>query len=292
MSVVQCTLSLIMSTSHTLNLSRWYIFVHKPSVVVRPNPILFQLPPNTTANTPALPYRSIFAVLTSDTVLIYDTHHNQPLALAKGLHYAALTDAAWSTDGKTLFVTSSDGYLSILSFGDGELGEVYEAPVVNVVEKVFVPNAGEKVDSATPADVIEQPESNASVVNTLVARKKEKKTTEDMTAEASAVTTGNEESEKKSVTFDDPLDDRSNQPESSHQPVINTLVARKKKKVDVPPAAQAQQTQNIGEEGSGDSTVEKKREADEMVVEELSVNSLVARKKKKVDGSSTPAVTM
>lgn len=255
---------------------------------------MFQLPPNTKANSPALPYRSIFAVLTSDTVLIYDTHHNQPLALAKGLHYAALTDAAWSTDGKTLFVTSSDGYLSILSFGNGELGEVYEAPVVNVVEKVAVvpSNAGEKVDSATPADVIEQPESNAAVVNTLVARKKEKKTTENVTAEASAVTTGNEESEKKSVTFDDPLDDRSNQPESSHQPVINTLVARKKKKVDVPPAAQAQQTQNIGDEGSGDSTVEKKREVDEMIVEEPSVNTLVARKKKKVDGSSTPVATM
>lgn len=256
---------------------------------------MFQLPPNTKANSPALPYRSIFAVLTSDTVLIYDTHHNQPLALAKGLHYAALTDAAWSTDGKTLFVTSSDGYLSILSFGNGELGEVYEAPVVNVVEKVAVvpSNAGEKVDSATPADVIEQHESNAAVVNTLVARKKEKKTTENVTAEASDVTTGSEESEKKSVTFDDPLDDRSNQAESSHQPVINTLVARKKKKVDVLPAAQAQQTQNIGDEGSGgDSSAEKKREADEMVVEEPSVNTLVARKKKKVDGSSTPVATM
>ena len=101
-------------------------------MVVRPNPVLFQLPSNSTTTnaTDILPHRSIFAVLTSDTVLIYDTHHNQPLAMASGLHFAPLTDAAWSNDGKTLFVTSSDGYISILSFGKGELGEVYEAPAV------------------------------------------------------------------------------------------------------------------------------------------------------------------
>ena len=41
-----------------------------------------------------------------------------------GLHYAAITDAAWSPDGKTLVVSSSDGYCSVLSFTDQELGRV------------------------------------------------------------------------------------------------------------------------------------------------------------------------
>ena len=76
-----------------------------------------------------LPYRSIFAVLTWDSVLVYDSLHSQPLAVARGLHYAHLVDAAWTSDGHTLTVCSTDGYISILSFGEGELGHVYEAPL-------------------------------------------------------------------------------------------------------------------------------------------------------------------
>ena len=47
-----------------------------------------------------------------------------PIAFVGGLHYAAITDAAWSPDGKTLVVSSSDGYCSVLSFTDHELGRV------------------------------------------------------------------------------------------------------------------------------------------------------------------------
>ena len=73
-----------------------------------------------------MPYRSIVAVLTLDTVLIYDTHHTQPLAIIQGLHYANLTDAAWSACGHNLMVSSTDGYLSIVTFAPGELGTVYQ----------------------------------------------------------------------------------------------------------------------------------------------------------------------
>lgn len=76
-----------------------------------------------------LPYRSIFAVLTWDTVLIYDTHHRQPLSIIRGLHYAHLMDATWSADGHALVVCSNDGYLSIINFAVGELGKVYQQPV-------------------------------------------------------------------------------------------------------------------------------------------------------------------
>jgi chromatin assembly factor 1 subunit B len=113
-----------------------------PSVAVRPNPVLFQLPSGATHNedckenqagmstcnkpsTSGLPYRSIFAVLTWNTVLIYDTYHDTPLSVVKGLHYANLSDATWSDDGHVLIVSSTDGYVSVLQFALGELGVVY-----------------------------------------------------------------------------------------------------------------------------------------------------------------------
>jgi len=128
----------------------------KPAVVVRPNPVLFQLPidaqldskenihassqsPPNNSQQPQqqqhkrpteslLPYRSIFAVLTLDTILIYDTFHSRPLCIAQELHYAGLTDCSWSSNGRNLIVCSTDGYISILSFDAGELGEIYIKP--------------------------------------------------------------------------------------------------------------------------------------------------------------------
>lgn len=45
--------------------------------------------------------------------------------MAHGLHFAGLTDCQWTDDGRHLIVSSSDGYISILSFKEGELGEIY-----------------------------------------------------------------------------------------------------------------------------------------------------------------------
>jgi chromatin assembly factor 1 subunit B len=115
----------------------------QPSVAVRPNPVLFTLPAasaeaskenkspknDRTRQPGGLPYRSIFAVLTWDSVLVYDTCQSKPLSIARGLHYANLADATWSADGLNLVVCSTDGYLSIISFAPGELGEVYTPPV-------------------------------------------------------------------------------------------------------------------------------------------------------------------
>ena len=60
---------------------------------------------------------------------VYDTHHAAPLVVCKNLHYAGLTDAAWSPDGRKLMVTSSDGYVTLLTFENGELGELTDAMV-------------------------------------------------------------------------------------------------------------------------------------------------------------------
>lgn len=42
-----------------------------------------------------LPHRLIFAIVTLNSLYIYDTESVVPLAIMAGLHYAAITDVAW-----------------------------------------------------------------------------------------------------------------------------------------------------------------------------------------------------
>ncbi|CAN8100893.1 unnamed protein product [Discula destructiva] len=71
----------------------------------------------------ALPYRLVYAVATQDSILIYDTQQNTPIGVVSNLHCATFTDLAWSSDGATLLVTSSDGFCSAISFSPTDLGE-------------------------------------------------------------------------------------------------------------------------------------------------------------------------
>jgi chromatin assembly factor 1 subunit B len=267
--------------------------LEKPSVVIRPNPVLFQLPPSAasslaSSSSAALPYRSIFAVLTTDTVVIYDTHHNRPIAMARGLHYAGLTDAAWSADGRTLFVTSSDGYISILSFGLGELGNVYVAPVVNIVErKKEMPDV---VSEET--NVVKNISEIASVVDASNHHQANPVSTENVMKEkaiSEAVTTA---SAKKKVRFDDPLDDRSNQPDHlDNSSAINTLIPKKKKK-KIAPTLLIGDTKAQQIDTSSD-VEQKKRPANEeppfaeSEAVTTSVNILMAKKKAKITTTSS-----
>lgn len=77
----------------------------------------------------ALPYRVVYAVITQDTVVVYDTEQHQPIAVVSNLNYSAFTDATWSPDGQSLFVTSVDGFCSAILFDKNELGERYEGKV-------------------------------------------------------------------------------------------------------------------------------------------------------------------
>ncbi|SPO07648.1 related to chromatin assembly complex, subunit p60 [Cephalotrichum gorgonifer] len=87
----------------------------------------------TTAPSPkpafVLPYRMIYAVATQDSVILYDTQQQTPVCIVSNLHCATFTDLAWSSDGLTLLITSSDGFCSTLSFEAGELGEIYTGEV-------------------------------------------------------------------------------------------------------------------------------------------------------------------
>ncbi|KAF2140841.1 uncharacterized protein K452DRAFT_229731 [Aplosporella prunicola CBS 121167] len=75
-----------------------------------------------------LPYRMVYAVATQDAVHIYDTQQQKPLCIVSNLHFATFTDLAWSNDGLTLLMTSSDGFCSCLTFAAGELGQVHPGP--------------------------------------------------------------------------------------------------------------------------------------------------------------------
>ncbi|KAM0353460.1 hypothetical protein ACHAPU_001470 [Fusarium lateritium] len=77
----------------------------------------------------SLPYRMIYAVATQDSVLLYDTQQKTPICVVSNLHCATFTDLAWSSDGLTLMISSSDGFCSSLSFAAGELGEIYKGEI-------------------------------------------------------------------------------------------------------------------------------------------------------------------
>jgi len=70
--------------------------------------------------------------LTVNAILVYDTQHHFPLAVIKNSHYAPLTDAAWVSDGSALIATSMDGYVTVVCFPEGEIGEALALPEVPV----------------------------------------------------------------------------------------------------------------------------------------------------------------
>ncbi|EDV25181.1 uncharacterized protein TRIADDRAFT_26010 [Trichoplax adhaerens] len=97
----------------------------KASIAVRCCPVLFEkrdMKEASSGNTFNLPYRMIIAVATLDSVILYDTQQKLPFAYISCIHYAALTDIAWSHDAKFLVVSSADGYCSLIAFADDELG--------------------------------------------------------------------------------------------------------------------------------------------------------------------------
>lgn len=123
---------------------------NEPSIGIKFHPKLFKLKKDslTSSNLANLPYMMIFAVATLTDVIIYTTERYlyisllfylslfkwfliilnslRPIALLKDMHYAEITDIAWSHDGLKLIVTSQDGYCTLVKFNENELGEELE----------------------------------------------------------------------------------------------------------------------------------------------------------------------
>jgi len=103
----------------------------KPTVCVKCSPVVYELledKGNCGAHLKEnntyfkVPYRMVYAVASLDAITFYDTQHDLPIAHCANLHYASLTDIAWSSDGKLVVISSTDGYCSFVRFDDGELG--------------------------------------------------------------------------------------------------------------------------------------------------------------------------
>ncbi|OVA00290.1 WD40 repeat [Macleaya cordata] len=123
---------------HALKFNSWYIInifslpfcrpvlqlpaAGKPIVAVRFCPIVFSLRASNSGEFFKLPYRFIFAVATLNSLYIYDTESVPPIAVLAGLHYAAITDIAWSPNAKYLALSSQDGYCTLIEFESDDLG--------------------------------------------------------------------------------------------------------------------------------------------------------------------------
>lgn len=101
------------------------------TVAVRCCPRIFKLRPHKETCPPMidLPYRMIYAVASKSSVYLYDTQQRLPFASISNIHYARLTDVTWSSDGRILIASSFDGFCTLISFEEGELGEVYDQPI-------------------------------------------------------------------------------------------------------------------------------------------------------------------
>ncbi|XP_006659032.1 chromatin assembly factor 1 subunit FAS2 homolog [Oryza brachyantha] len=97
----------------------------KAIVAVRFCPVLFRLRGSQSDGFFKLPYRVIFAVATLNSLYVYDTESVAPILIHAGLHYAAITDIAWSSDAKNLAVSSRDCFCTIIEFEKEELGQPY-----------------------------------------------------------------------------------------------------------------------------------------------------------------------
>ncbi|CAK9820899.1 Chromatin assembly factor 1 subunit B [Anthophora plagiata] len=110
------------------------------TIAVRCCPIYFELQKEGPMPIVTLPYRMVFAVATQHSVIIYDTQQISPIAVISNIHYTRLTDITWSSDGRILIASSTDGYCSIISFQNGELGEEYKRQSSTPVKSATVNN--------------------------------------------------------------------------------------------------------------------------------------------------------
>ncbi|RVE50749.1 hypothetical protein evm_004659 [Chilo suppressalis] len=117
--------------------------------------------------------RMILAVATKRSVLIYDTQQKTPLAVISNIHYTRLTDLTWSSDGRQLVASSTDGFCSVISFGENELGEplskaeieLHKQPAPMKVEE-SEPENTESTKAKTPEET--KPASNLQKIDSFI----------------------------------------------------------------------------------------------------------------------------
>ena len=102
----------------------------KPVVAVRCSPVLYEHISResavdlekSSAFMGSLPYRVLWAAITLDSIIVYDSSLPHPLFVASNTHLAPLTDVAWLPNGNGLICSSDDGYCTMVRFRPGALG--------------------------------------------------------------------------------------------------------------------------------------------------------------------------
>ena len=163
----------------------------KASIVVRCSPILYKHRNKNNVLT-NLPYRMIFAVATFSNVLLYDTSQVAPIGMISEIHYAAITDMSWSSDGSILSISSNDGYCTFVHFEDGELGERLETQNIpsfmkREFPKVILPKV--QKNSCTPSSLSSGSSSSSSSQNRAVLIPLSTEGEHDVTTTTTATTT-------------------------------------------------------------------------------------------------------
>ena len=82
----------------------------KATILVRSSPVVYSLREDVEENFLGLPYRVIFAIMTVDTVILHDSQSRAPFMYVDNLHYDNLTSLCWTPDGKSMVVSSMEGY--------------------------------------------------------------------------------------------------------------------------------------------------------------------------------------
>ncbi|GMG20984.1 unnamed protein product [Ambrosiozyma monospora] len=111
----------------------------KPAIAIRFSPVIYK-PIANVESAFKMPYRMVFCVATQDSVLIYDTQRLKPLGVVSNIHYAVITDACWSSDGKTVMISSADGFVSSVVIDDKLLGEVQTYDVKKFIKDLPLPS--------------------------------------------------------------------------------------------------------------------------------------------------------
>ena len=112
-------------------------FLKKPAIVISFNPIFYKKTQSTKSKFIDLPYKLIFAIATSNELLIFDTENNVPISVIGNMHYTPLTDLKWSDDGSLVMVSSTDGFCSYVSVDTKLFGEPLDEETKNTLIKEF-----------------------------------------------------------------------------------------------------------------------------------------------------------
>lgn len=102
-----------------------------PPSLVAMCPVVFQNRKEKADNNLNLGYRYVFAVASTEDIILYDTESVKPFGLICNIHYSSITDMSWSHDASFLMVSSRDGFCSMIEFEENEIGIPFSADDVS-----------------------------------------------------------------------------------------------------------------------------------------------------------------